>query len=30
MQTINMIMSYYWDKEAQKRLHVLEADIITI
>ena len=25
-----MIMIYYWDKKLKKRLHVLEADIITI
>ena len=30
MEPINMIMIYYWDKELEKRLHVLEADIITI
>ena len=30
MQQINMIMIYYWDLETQKRLHILEADIITI
>ena len=30
MQIINMIMIYYWDKKLKKRLHVLEADIITI
>ena len=29
MQAINMIMIYYWDKKL-KKLHVLEADIITI
>ena len=30
MQSINMIMIYYWDKKLKKTLHVLEADIITI
>ena len=30
MQPINMITIYYWDKKIKKRLHVLEADIITI
>ena len=25
-----MIMAYYWDEKVKKRLHVLEADIITI
>ena len=25
-----MIMIYYWDKKLKKRLHVLEADILTI
>ena len=30
MQPLNMIMIYYWDKKLKKRLHVLEADIITI
>ena len=25
-----MIMIYYWDNKLKKRLHVLEADIITI
>ena len=30
MQSINMIMIYYWDKKLKKRLHVLEADLITI
>ena len=30
MQLINMIMINYWDKKLTKRLHVLEADIITI
>ena len=25
-----MIMIYYWDKKHKNRLHVLEADIITI
>ena len=30
MQSINMIMIYYWDKKLKKRLHVLEADIIAI
>ena len=31
MQPIYMIMIYYWDKKLKKkRLHVLEADIITI
>ena len=29
-ETINMIMISYWDKELKKRLHILEADIITI
>ena len=29
MQSINLIIIYYWDKKL-KRLHVLEADIITI
>ena len=29
MQPINMII-YFWDKTLRKRLHVLEADIITI
>ena len=30
MEPINMIMIYYWNKKLKKRLHVLEADIITI
>ena len=30
MQPINMIMIYYWYKKLKKRLHVLEADIVTI
>ena len=30
MQPINMIRIYYCDKKLKKRLHVLEADIITI
>ena len=30
MQPINMIIIYNWDKKLKKRLHVLEADIITI
>ena len=30
MQPINMLMIYYWDKKFKARLHVLEADIITI
>ena len=30
MQRIYMIMIYYWDKKLKKRLHVHEADIITI
>ena len=30
MQSINMKMIYYWDKKLKKRLHNLEADIITI
>ena len=30
MQPIYMIMIYYWEKKHKKRLHVLEADIITI
>ena len=31
MQSINMIMIYYWDKKLKKkRLPILEADIITI
>ena len=30
MQPINMIMTYYWDKKLKKRLHILEADIISI
>ena len=29
MQSINMLIIYYWDKKLKKRLHVLEADIIT-
>ena len=29
MQPINMKMTYFWNKK-QKRLHVLEADIMTI
>ena len=28
MQPINMML-YYWDKKLKKRLHTLEADIIT-
>ena len=30
MQPINMIMIHYWDKKLPKRLHVLEADRMTI
>ena len=30
MQSINKIMIYYWDKKLKKRLHIQEADIITI
>ena len=30
MQPINMIKIYNWDNKHKKRLHVLEADIITI
>ena len=30
MQSNDMIIIYYWDKKLKKRLHVLEADIITI
>ena len=30
MQSINMIMIYYWDKKPNQRLHILEADITTI
>ena len=26
----NLLMIYYWDKKFKKRLHALEADIITI
>ena len=29
MQPINMKMIYFWDKNNKKRLHVLQADIIT-
>ena len=29
MQPMNMIMIYYLDKKLKKRLHVLEADIVT-
>ena len=29
-EPINMIMIYDWDKKLKKRLHVLEAGIITI
>ena len=29
MQTIHMTMIYYWNKKIKKRLHVLEADLIT-
>ena len=28
MQSINMIMINYWDKELKKRLYIVEADII--
>ena len=30
MQPINMIRIYFWDKKLNKRLHILEANIITI
>ena len=30
MQPINAIMIYYWDKNLNKILHVLEADAMTI
>ena len=30
MQPIYMIMICNWDKKLQKRLHILEADVITI
>ena len=30
MQSINIMMIYYRDKKLKKRLHILEADIITI
>ena len=30
MQPIDMIVIYHWDKKLKKRLHVLEADEITI
>ena len=30
MQRINKLIIYHWDKKLKKRLHVLEAVIITI
>ena len=30
MQPINMIIIYYWNKKLKKRLHVQEADVVTI
>ena len=30
MPSINIIIIYYWNKKLKNRLHVLEADIITI
>ena len=30
MQSINMIMIYYWDKKLENRLHILEVDIMEI